>query len=316
MSYQLPSLNALRAFEATARHLSFKQASHELCVTPGAVSQQVKALEEELGTPLFRRFSRKIEMTEAGEQFLPHIQQAFKGISEATDTLMHRNQAGTIKVSLPPAFAIKWMAPRITLFQKQYPDIDVHLHASARLVDFSKQDFDLAIRWGFGKYTGLRSEHLLSVNFFPVCSPDLKEGPYPLEKPEDLKYHTLLHDENRNEWPLWINTLDLGDVVDATRGPSFSNDGMVLQAAIDGQGVALGDSILVEKDLHSGLLIKLFDIAFPTNVAYYVVCPEEKWNLPKIQYFREWLMAESKKTEMVGDHDTRDYRLQDLLGVV
>ncbi len=316
MSYQLPSLNALRAFEATARHLSFKEASHELFVTPGAVSQQVKALEEELGTPLFRRFSRKIELTEAGQHLLPHVQQAFKGISEAASHLMERHQAGTLKVSLPPAFAIKWAAPRITGFQQQYPDIDVHLHASAKLVDFSKQDFDLAIRWGFGKYPGLRSERLLSVNFFPVCSPKLKKGPHPLEKPSDLKYHTLLHGENRHEWPLWINALGLQDVVDATRGPSFSNDGMVLQAAIEGQGVALGDSILVEKDLHAGLLIKLFDITFPTNVAYYMVCPEERWDLPKIKYFREWLIAESQKTEMVGDHDTRDYRLQDLLGLV
>ncbi|MBF0277871.1 MAG: transcriptional regulator GcvA [SAR324 cluster bacterium] len=314
MAYQLPSLNGLRAFEATARHLSFKQAGAELFVTPGAISQQVKALEEELGVPLFRRFSRKIELTEAGRLFLPPVQRAFQNISEATTNLEKRDKSGVLNISLPPAFAIKWITPRISSFQALYPDIEAHIHASNQLVDFDRQNIDLAIRWGFGKYPGLRSEHLLSVSFFPVCSPRLKEGPKPLEKPSDLAHHTLLHNELRKEWPLWIKALNLSDVVDGSKGPSFSNDGLVLMAAIEGQGVALGENLLVEKDLRTGLLVKLFDISFPTNVAYYIVCPEERWDQPKIKFFREWVTAEAKKTERVVEDEIRDYSLQDLIG--
>ena len=314
MIYELPPLNALCAFEAAARHLSFKEAGKELFVTPGAISQQVKALEEELDVKLFRRLSRRIELTEAGQRFLPPVQRAFQNISEATHLLKEHDKAGILNISLPPAFAIKWITPRISAFQSLYPDIEVHIHASLKLVDFTRQDYDLAIRFGFGNYPGLYSEHLLSVSMFPVCSPRLKGGAQSLKMPSDLRHHTLLHNSLRKEWPLWIKAMNLQDVIDGTRGPGFSNDAMVLQAALDGQGVALGESLLVEEDLRNGRLIKLFGTSFPTKVAYYIVCPEEKLNRPKVRYFREWIRAESRKTKNTFEDDPRDYSLQDLLG--
>lgn len=316
MAYQIPSLNGLRAFEAAARHLSFKQASQELFVTPGAISQQVKALEAELGVQLFHRLSRKIALTKEGERFLPPIQRAFQNISEATLHLAEHDRSGILKVSLPPAFAIKWMTPRIGDFQTLYPDIEVHIHASTTLIDFRDQEFDLAIRFGFGKYRGLRSEHLLSVSLIPVCSPQLKQGLHPLKTPADLQHHTLLHNAQRKEWPLWINAMGLENEVNATRGPSFSNDGMVLQAAIEGQGVALGENLLVEKDVRNGLLVKLFDISFAIKVGYYLVCPEDRWHSSKVKQFRDWVLAESQNTQSVFENDVRDYSLHDRLGTI
>lgn len=311
MISSLSSLNGLRSFEAAARHLSLKAASQELFVTPGAISQQIKNLEDELGVQLFRHASRKTELTEAGQRLLPSLQQAFQTISEALEQLADR-EGNELRISLAPAFAIKWLTPRLSRFQKLFPDIEIHLHASLKVVDFSSQDFDLAIRWGQGEYSGVQSVHLLTPSIIPICSPQLKAESKALETLEDLAHHTLLHQTNWELWPFWCEEFQLKGKIDLRRGPRFNSSEMLIQAAIEGQGIALMDTLTVEKDLSLGLLIKALDAEIPAGHGYYFVSPEKKWDSPKVKCFREWLITEFQKADHVFPEDTRDYKLKDL----
>lgn len=291
MTYQLPSLNALRAFEAAARHLSFKQAARELHVTPGAVGQQIRRLEADLAVKLFERRTRAVMLTEAGQGYLPVVRQAFQKISDATERLSPARKVRMLTVSMLSSFAAKWLVPRLGRFQERHPDIDVRITTSGRLVDFSREDVDVAIRHGLGRYPGLRSWRLLSEDMTPVCSPALLDGPRPLRRPDDLRHHTLLHDQARRDWTLWLQALGVNGV-DSARGPSFSDDGLMLQAAIDGQGVALGRGALIERDMAEGRLVAPFDVRLPSDFAYYLVCPEAPADHPNIAAFRDWLLTE------------------------
>lgn len=293
MVYNLPSLNGLRAFEAAARHLSFKAAAQELFVTPGAVSQQVKGLEEALGRRLFLRLSRGIQLTEAGAMLLPSLGEAFQRISDASDRITGSDIHGPLTVSVLPSFAVKWLVPRLGEFRKRHPEYDVRVSAKAHLVDFSRESVDVAIRLGAGDWAGLKSEWLMAGDLVPVCSPKLLKGRHPLKTPQDLKHHTLLHNESYREWPMWLKVNGV-EGVDATRGSSFSDTGMVVQAAIEGQGVGLSRMALAEDDLRSGRLVQPFDLPVPSELAYYVVYPESRAGQPKIAAFRNWLMAEAK----------------------
>ncbi len=300
MARRLPPLNALRAFEAAGRHLSFTKAAEELHVTPAAVSHQVKALEDTLGVKLFRRLTRGLLLTDAGQALLPGLGKGFDGLAGAVECLSGLEDGGVLTVSVLQSLAAKWLVPRLDRFHEAHPDMDLRVSSTTRLVDFARDDVDLAIRYGLGRWPGLRADLLMTEELFPVCSPALIEGPHPLKEPDDLRHHTLLHDESWKvvfigafpEWGAWLETAGVRDV-DATHGPGMSPSAMVVQAAIDGQGVALGRSVLVEADLAEGRLVKPFELTIPLDYAYYLVCPESAAERPKVAAFRQWIMAET-----------------------
>lgn len=291
MANSLPPLTALHAFEAAARRLSFKAAAEELHVTPGAISQQIKVLEDRLGTALFLRQTRRVELTEAGRVLLVPTQQAFRALADAVTRIRGTDHGKLLTVSLLPSFAALWFVPRLGHFRARHPDIDVRISATPKLADIDRDEVDVVIRYGLGDYPGLHVEHLLADDLFPVCSPRLLEGPVPLKKPADLAHHTLIHDELRQEWELWMRAAGI-EGLDTSRGPSFSLWDLAFQAAIAGQGVALGRSTLVGEYLKSGKLVKPFDVTSHSRFGYYLVCLPERANEPKIAALRAWLKDE------------------------
>jgi LysR family glycine cleavage system transcriptional activator len=301
---RLPPLNAVRAFEASARHLSFKKAAKELDVTPGAISQQIKRLENDLGVELFQRSQIALALTPAGNQYFPIIRDAFEHISEMTERLRGGHLRGDcLTVSSTPGFAQKWLAPRLGRFRQANPGIEVRITTSKELVDFKQDGVDVAIRHGLGQYSGLKSWHLLAEDMTPVCSPNLlKSGTHSLRNLQDLRRHTLLHDHNRRDWELWLKAAGAAGV-DATRGPGFSDDAAMLEAAIEGQGVALGRSTLIARDLVAGRLVRPFGVRLPNQFAYYLVCPEARSSTRKITSFRDWL-----RTEVTTDSHSPEQR--------
>jgi LysR family transcriptional regulator, glycine cleavage system transcriptional activator len=297
---RLPPLNSLRAFEAAARHLSFTRAAEELHVTPAAISHQIKALEDHLGVKLFRRINRAVLLTEAGQACVAGLSDAFDRMAAALERLRAQECGGSLTVSLPPALAAKWLVPRLEGFQELYPEIDVRVSAAMRLVDFAREDVDVAIRYGTGTYPGLLAELLLTNEVVPVCAPALLEGPRPLGAPEDIRHHTLLHDDTSTSdgaypnWAMWLRAAGLEDV-DPSRGARFDYSGLVLEAAAAGRGVALALSTVAAADLAAGRLVKPFALAVPTPFAYYVVCPQATAGRAKVEAFRRWLRAEVER---------------------
>jgi LysR family glycine cleavage system transcriptional activator len=292
MSRSLPPLNALRAFEAAARHLSFTTAASELNVTQAAVSHQIKALEERLGLKLFRRVGRNLLLSDAAQAYLPEIAAAFDRIAGATRRLHQYDAAGVLSATVLPSFAAKWLLPRLGRFRAAHPEIDLRISSSVETVDLMREDFDIALRAGSGDYPGMRADAILSESFFPVCSPALLAGPLPLCAADDLRHHTLLHDEPRDLWQLWFKMVGIADI-DATRGPGFSDSGMLIWAAIEGQGVAIAKGTLAADDLRAGRLVRPFGQSMPADFSYWLVCPEASADRPKIVAFREWLLAEA-----------------------
>jgi LysR family glycine cleavage system transcriptional activator len=287
-------LTALRVFEAAARHLSFTRAAQELNVTQAAVSHQVKALEDWLGLKLFHRLNRSLLLTDAGQAYLPTVREGFERLIEGTDRLHRRDRGGTLTVTAVASFVAKWLVPRLGRFQARYPEIDVRISTEVRMVDFTREEFDMGIRYGGGSWPGLRIDHLMAEDVFPVCSPDLLVGPHPLTEPADLRHHTLLHDEMREDWRMWLLAAGVQGV-DPTRGPGFSQSSTVIQAAIQGLGVALGRSVLVADDLAAGRLVRPFEFSLPTRYGYYVVCAPTAADRPKVAAFRDWLLGETKE---------------------
>jgi LysR family glycine cleavage system transcriptional activator len=296
MTRRLPSLNAMRAFEAAARHLSFTKAADELNVTQAAISHQVKALEDWLGVPLFRRLNRALLLTDAGQSYLPPLRDAFDQLAAATDRLRADDSRGVLTVTTLPSIASKWLVPRLGRFRQAHPDIDLRIDASQHLTDFARENVDLAVRYGRGEWDGMRIDRLMSEDFFPVCSPRLLDGDPPLRTPGDLRRHILLHDDNRTDWTVWFLAAGIAGG-DPTRGPGFSDSSLVLQAAAEGQGVALGRGALAAADLAAGRLVKPFDLSLPATFAYYLVIPEATADRPKIAAFRDWLLAEVARDE-------------------
>jgi LysR family transcriptional regulator, glycine cleavage system transcriptional activator len=292
MSRSLPPLNALRAFEAAARHLSFTTAASELNVTQAAISHQIKALEERLGLKLFRRVGRNLLLSDAAQAYLPEIAAAFDRIAGATRRLHQYDAAGVLSATVLPSFAAKWLLPRLGRFRAAHPEIDLRISSSVETVDLMREDFDIALRAGSGDYPGMRADAILSESFFPVCSPALLAGPLPLRAADDLRHHTLLHDEPRDLWQLWFKMVGIADI-DATRGPGFSDSGMLIWAAIEGQGVAIAKGTLAADDLRAGRLVRPFGQSMPADFSYWLVCPEASADRPKIVAFREWLLAEA-----------------------
>jgi len=295
MSRRLPPLNSLRAFEVAARHMSFTRAALELNVTPAAVSHQIKALEDIIGAPLFVRLTRALRLTDRGRAALPVLSEGFDQLSEAAKIMTGGAEAGVFTISTAPAFAAKWLVARLDDFQELNPGIKVRIDASIALVDLRRDGVDVAIRYGGGIYPGHSTDRLSDEEVFPVCSPKLMNGPYPLNNPEDLDHHILLHagyaasDPTYPEWRMWLKSAGVTKV-DWRKGPEFSHESMAVQAAIEGHGVALVNTTLVRDDLASGTLVRPFDLGMPTSFAYYLVIPTETLDRPDISAFRRWLL--------------------------
>lgn len=294
MPRQIPPLNALRAFEAVARHLSFTGAADELGVTQGAVSQQVKKLEAHLGLLMFRRVHQGLLLTDAGQTYLPVVRDAFDGLALGTRNLRARERGGVLTVSVSAGFATKWLVPRSHRFYERHPEIDLRISTSQEHINFARGDADLAIRHGEGIWPDLDAVCLMAENVFPVCSPALAEEPGGLKAPIDLRHHTLLRSWRPDYWPRWFAAAGAPGAVDTTRGPAFNDHSNAIQAAIDGQGVALGRTALVGDDLLAGRLVRPFERVIPADIAYWIVCPKGTAGRPKIVAFRDWLLAEAK----------------------
>jgi LysR family glycine cleavage system transcriptional activator len=293
MTTRLPSLNGLRAFEAAARHLSFTRAAAELNVTQTAISHQIRRLEEEIGIRLFMRQNRSLVLTREAQGYLPAVRAAFADLRQATDRLRRSERDGLLTVSTTPSLAAKWLVPRVAAFQDAHPGIEIRISASTHLVDFRREaEIDMAVRYGRGSWRGLRADWLMAEEFFPVCSPALLGGDKPLRQPADLAQHTLLHATlSREDWQLWLTAAGLPTALALKRGLSFDQSYMAIQAAIDGLGVALGRTPLVEADIAAGRLVVPFDVMLPDEAGYYVVAPEESAETPKVALFRDWLVA-------------------------
>lgn len=295
-------LNALRAFEAAARHLSFTKAAGELGVTPAAVSHQIRQLEDYLGIPLFRRKTRAVLLTEAGQACLPTLREGFDRLAEAVSILQAVDRAGILNVSVAPSFAGKWLLPRIEGFTARHPEIDVRIAANVALADFRADQVDVAIRFGGGAYPGLATDKLFSESVTPMCSPALLVGDRTLRSPADLKHHTLVHDDSAYvigptpDWRMWLKLFGVVDV-DAGRGLRFSHAEHALQAAIDGLGVVLGRRSLAGADLAAGRLVRPFALSLPIEFAYYLVRPAWGDERPKVAAFRDWILAEAQRDE-------------------
>jgi LysR family glycine cleavage system transcriptional activator len=297
MSRHLPSLNALRAFEAAARHLSFTRAAEELNVTQAAISHQVKALEDQLGITLFRRLNRTLLLSTEGQTLFPAVRDALDTLSEATESLAARGAGGTLTVSTLPSFAAKWLVPRMSRFHDRHPEIELRIAATERLVDFARDDVDVAIRFGTGGWPGVRAELVAEEAVTLVCSPSLLGT---LRQPSDLANFTLLHEEMlpfdpSPGWNAWLNAAGITNI-DTTRGPRFSHTHMILQMAMEGHGVALGGTVLIADDLVAGRLIAPFNIELPSGFAYYLVCPTSAVTRPKIKAFWDWVSEEMAVT--------------------
>jgi LysR family glycine cleavage system transcriptional activator len=304
MTRRLTHLNGMRAFEAVARHMSFAAAAEELGVTPAAVSQQVKTLESYLDVKLFRRTKRGIFLTDVAQAMLPEVQEGFDLVAAALSRARAQRSRRHLVVSVTPSVAAKWLMPRLERFIARHPEIDVRLDTTTRLVDFSREDVDVAVRYGSGDYPGLEVAPLMSEQAFPVCSAKLRDGRHPLRALDDLRHHTLIHDDSMpagSAFPHWAGWLEAAGArgIDASRGLHVNASMLAIQAAIDGQGVALGRSVLVADDLASGRLVKPFALTLPLRFGYYVVHARDLPRDSRVPLFRRWLVSEAK--ERAGD---------------
>lgn len=293
-------LNALRAFEASARCQSFSAAAAELNVTPAAVGQLVRKLEDWVGTPLFHRSpsgAARLVPTDLAQQALPDIRAGLQRLGLGLERLKDASRGTPLTVTASPAFAAKWLLPRIERFQAACPGLDLRLDTSLRPVDFAAQRIDIGIRYGGGHWPGLSAEKLLDEDVYPVCSPlrALDE----LNTPHNLLRQTLIHDlsldghEGLPGWSAWLRAAGV-DAAQAVHGLSINNSAAVLQAAIEGRGIALARSVMAHDDVAAGRLLRLFpDITMPSGLAYHVVYRPDSAQLPRVAAFRDWLLAEA-----------------------
>jgi len=318
VTYRLPPLASMRAFEAAARHLSFKKAAEELHVTPAAVSQQIKVLETYLGLSLFRRLTRALEITAQGEAMLPKIREGFECFAAAVDKVRVPAD-GVLTVAAPPSFATRWLVPRLPHFAATHPEVELRLASSGSAVDrpgemrslddalpdMRTADSVLAIRFGTGNYPGFAVDRIMQPAWVPVCSPRLPSAERPLTTPDDLRRHVLIHDETVNDeerqpgWREWLASAGVTGI-DAGRGPRFSNSVLAVEAALDGQGVALTLRPLVESDIAAGRLIVPFAGSVASPYAYYLVMRKAIAARAPVAAFREWLLAEARDACIAG----------------
>src|SRR5215208_1839573 len=291
MVRRLPPLNALKAFEAAARHESFTRAAEELCVTQGAVSHQVKALEAELAIKLFNRDRQRLIITEAGRDYLTVVRDAFDRIAIGTERLLQRQNVGMLTVSTSPDFAAKWLVHRLGHFAEAHAGIDLRVSATLHHVDFAREDVDLAVRHGDGNWAGLDAVRLCSERLFPVCAPKLVSGRNRITKAADLLKFPLLRLEDWKNWSRWFDAA--GVTAPAVPGPVLNRASMLIDAAVDGQGIALARTTLAAWDLINGRLVKPIDVSLRMANTYWIVCPKAASDAPKIAAFRDWLLAKA-----------------------
>jgi LysR family glycine cleavage system transcriptional activator len=298
---RLPPLNALRAFEAAARHLNFSRAADELSVTPGAVSQQIQNLEDYVGAALFKRTPKGLLLTDAAQTALPALREAFDRLAEAVSLLTAAVDGRRLTLTAAPSFAAKWLVPRLGRFEAAHPQVDVWLSADMDLVDFAAGEVDLAIRYGAGRYPALETLRLMQETVIPVASPELIEA-NPLNEPADLAHHVLLHDGSPDaddscpDWMMWLAARGVKGV-DGNRGPRFNQSSLVIEAAVGGRGVALAKRTLAQADLDAGRLITPMQITTAVDFAYSVVHPKAKGRLPQVKAFVNWIAAEAAAHE-------------------
>jgi LysR family glycine cleavage system transcriptional activator len=294
MIRRLPQLNALKSFEAAARHESFTRAAEELCVTQGAVSQQVKSLEADLGIKLFNRERQRLVITDAGQQYLLVVRDALDRIALGTERLLQRQNVGVLTVSTSPDFAAKWLVHRLGRFAEAYPAIDLRVSATLHHVDFAREDVDLAVRHGDGNWPGLDVARLCSELLFVVCSPKLLSGRQRLAKPQDVLKLPLLHLDDHSNWTRWLEAAGV-DSEKILHGPVLNRASMIIDAAVDGQGIALARTALAAWDLINGRLVTPLSTVLPLTRSYWIVCPKAVSALPKIKTFRDWLLTEASE---------------------
>jgi LysR family transcriptional regulator, glycine cleavage system transcriptional activator len=291
MLRRLPPLNALKAFEAAARSESFTRAAEELSVTQGAVSHQVKALEATLGIKLFNREHQQLVITEAGRDYLAVIRDALDRIAVGTERLVQRQSSGVLTISTSPDFAAKWLVHRLGRFASSHPGIDLRISATAHHVDFAREDVDLAVRHGDGRWPGLDVVRLCSEQLFPVCSPKVVAGRNRITTASDLLKFTILRLDDGKTWARWFEAAGVTDPV--VHGPILNHASMLIDAAVDGQGVALARTTLAAWDIINGRLIRPIDVSLRMSNTYWIVCPKVTSSVPKIATFRNWLLAEA-----------------------
>lgn len=299
MKYRLPPLNALRAFEAAARHMSFRKASDELCVTPAAISHQIRTIEEYLGVDLFLRLNRSLELTEHGRRCFQEVSEGFAHLARAMTWVgTHRGDAKRLVVTAGPAFTAKWLVPRLSKFIELHPDIQTRVSASLAFCDFAKDGIDVAIRFGNVQASGLHVERLIEELVVPMCSPTLRNAQGKPLTVEDLAHSQLIHDESLKmvepSSPGWQEWLDAAGVanVDGSRGLRFNHADHALQAAAEGAGIVLGRVVLAAPDLQAGRLIIPFGPKMPSNLHFYFVCSLAKSRTPSVKAFRDWMFEE------------------------
>ena len=307
MSQRLPPLNALRAFEVAARRGGFTSAARELHVTPAAVSHQIKTLESHLDVPLFRRLPRGLEITEAGRQLLPQLTRGFEHFARAVDGLGAGGLAGQLTINTAPSFAALWLVPRLDSFLRAYPDIEVCVLSNQVPPDLNSGEADIRLPYGMGDYPGLATNLLMRERIFPVCAPTLLNQS-PLRRFADLRHHTLLHDidtgpeESTMTWRRWLRDAGISGV-DPTLGVKFGNSSLLTEAAVRGQGVALGRMSLVGDHLASGRLVRPLKASRPADYAYYAVTTHAGAQRPRVQAFLGWVEAQAERDARDSDSD-------------
>ncbi len=289
LAVRLPPLNALKAFEASARQLSFTRAAEELFVTQAAISHQIKSLEEYLGIKLFMRKNRALLLTEEGQSYFLDIKDIFNSLNDATERLLARGAKGAITVSLQPSFAIQWLVPRLSVFNQLNPDIDVRIKAVDQPDNSLTEDVDVAIYHGRGRWPKVHADQLHTEYMVPVCSPLLLQGSKPLKTIEDFTQHTLLHDTSRRDWKRWFKEAGIR-ANNVNHGPIFSHSAMVVQAAVYGQGIALAQRVLAKPDIDAGRLVIPVEHSLVSKNAFYIVCRESQVDVGKIAAFRNWVL--------------------------
>ena len=294
MSRQLPPLNALRSFEASARHLSFTRAGEELYVTQTAISHQIKALEEYLGAPLFKRLPRKLLLTEHGESLLRVASRCLDDIAVASESIRHPSSSRKLTVSVTPAFATQWLVPRLGNFWRQHPDIELQLHHSVLVSDFT-DGVDMAVRAGpEANWPGVEAEQLMALDLIPVCSPTLADGRSPPTTLEELANHTLLHENSYEDWVQWLLNAGATDI-DARHGPMLGDSTATILAALAGDGISLVRTAFIGDHLKHGRLVAPFKLSVRDVFCYYVVYPRGALMNPAVSAFRQFLFSEQSR---------------------
>jgi LysR family glycine cleavage system transcriptional activator len=301
MGRRLPPLNALVVFEAAARHLSFTRASEELHVTQAAVSHQIKSIEDYLGVTLFHRLGRGqgLTLTDAGRQYLPTIASALETIRIGTEAVCRTRTQRVLNIATLDSFGSRWLLPRLGRFMRDHANVDVRITAAE--MEYDARNAEVEIRYGAGTWPELEAVRFMTESIFPVCSPELLNGPKPLQTPADLKRHTLLHDVMTTGWRDWLAAAGLTDV-DPERGPGFNHSNLVIQAAEMGEGVALGRGALVIDALTNGTLVRPFHLTLPSPFAYYVVTTARRSDSdPLVRAFRDWVIEEGRTSQQQLD---------------